>query len=171
MQPSLDGRHAYERQNLHSASSVPVQTREPAVCRKGNRTFSEPIMFAMVGVLNTLVDLVLFWFLVSFAVHPLLANVVSYGIGSVNSYFLNSRVTFRQRGAQQKSALATNRVLAFLGVKIVTLALSTATLSLALLFEADVPAKVISIGVTFGAAYFLTSRLAFAGRRKCASEA
>ncbi len=127
------------------------------------RAVAEPVMFALVGALNTLIDMAMFWLLVSFALHPLLANMVSYSTAAVNSYILNGHVTFRHRHAVPASAPSANRLLAFIAVKAVTLAISTACLSLALIFLPNLAAKAMSIGVTFAAAYVLTSRLVFVG--------
>ena len=46
--------------------------------------------FGLVGVLNTLIDIALFWLLYSvFGVPYLVANVLSFGAGMLNSFVMN----------------------------------------------------------------------------------
>jgi len=63
---------------------------------------TQPAKYALVGVLNTLVDLavlnLVFWALSpGRAVGIAAINVVSYGCGMVNSYIWNARLTFASR--------------------------------------------------------------------------
>jgi putative flippase GtrA len=57
--------------------------------------------FALVGVLNTGVDLVVYSGLIFASLHPVPANVVSFLVANLQSYFVNARFTF---GANGKSA-------------------------------------------------------------------
>lgn len=57
--------------------------------------------FALVGVLNTGVDLVVYTGLVFASLHPVPANVASFLVANLQSYFVNARFTF---GANGKSA-------------------------------------------------------------------
>ncbi|MCI1857127.1 MAG: GtrA family protein [Sporolactobacillus sp.] len=60
------------------------------------KTIKQALLFGMVGVLNTAVDMVVFFLLVHFlSVYYLLAQVLSYSAGTVNSYLWNSMMTFR----------------------------------------------------------------------------
>ncbi len=52
--------------------------------------------FAIVGILNTSIDFLVFFVLVHFAAVPYLwANFFSYCVATINSYYLNRRWTFR----------------------------------------------------------------------------
>lgn len=55
------------------------------------------LLFAAVGVLNTVVDITAFWMLVSIGASPFIANPVSFALGAANSLLLNHAVTFRGR--------------------------------------------------------------------------
>ena len=137
--------------------------RSPATSRSTVERLLElvetPALFAMVGASNTVVDLLVFWVLSEMAqVPPLLANVVSYSLGAVNSFTLNKLLTFRDRDTRRSSM---EQLLAFAVVKLVCLALSSLVLVLALLFMASLAAKLVSIVVTFVFAYMLSSRLVF----------
>jgi putative flippase GtrA len=61
----------------------------------------QAVRFGLVGVLNTGVDLGLFFLLTHgltfFARQPVLAKAVSYSVGLLNSYFINRAWTFRSR--------------------------------------------------------------------------
>lgn len=54
--------------------------------------------FAVVGVANTLIDIVAFAALVAIAVPPLVANVVAWLIAVTFSYAVNSRWSFERDG-------------------------------------------------------------------------
>jgi len=86
----------------------------------------QPAKYALVGVLNTLVDLavlnLLFWvFSPGHSAGIAAINVVSYGCGMVNSYLWNSRWTFASH--QWRSADVIAR---FAAVMIVAWAINTA---------------------------------------------
>ena len=52
------------------------------------------IKFGLVGVLNTLVDFLVYQLLVYLGLHYAPAQCISYTCGLLNSYFFNSRWTF-----------------------------------------------------------------------------
>jgi len=54
--------------------------------------------FYGVALLNTLIDVALFYLLSRAGVAYLVAQVLSYGTGALNSYVLNRAVTFGRRG-------------------------------------------------------------------------
>jgi len=58
----------------------------------------QPIKFAAVGVLNTAVDFLVFFILNTlFGINRFIAQFFSYGAGIANSYFFNSRFTFKSQ--------------------------------------------------------------------------
>jgi len=59
------------------------------------RSLLQFIMFAGIGVLNTAVDVAVYWLLLQLSVPYLLANIAAYSAGMLNSYIWNSAVTFR----------------------------------------------------------------------------
>ncbi|GGL45417.1 GtrA family protein [Sporolactobacillus putidus] len=59
------------------------------------RWVKQAAVFGTVGVLNTAVDFIVFVLLTHFLfVFYVFAQILSYGAGMLNSYFLNSRFTF-----------------------------------------------------------------------------
>lgn len=56
------------------------------------------IKFGIVGVSNTIISYVVYALLVYLGMHYLLANVISYFAGVVNSFFWNSRYVFKTQG-------------------------------------------------------------------------
>lgn len=128
------------------------------------RRIPEPVMFALVAAATTLLDVLLFWVLIDGGVHPLLANVASYGSVSVINYALNGRLTFARRGAASAGLGSLRRMAAFAVVKLATLAVSTAALAAALVWLPPLAAKGASIVVTFGVSFLLSSRLVFVAR-------
>ncbi|GLX71432.1 GtrA family protein [Paenibacillus glycanilyticus] len=65
------------------------------VGKKRLGAFKQFIMFNMVGLLNTLVDFIVYSVLVWAGLYVLPAQVISYSAGMVNSYALNSLFTFK----------------------------------------------------------------------------
>jgi len=53
------------------------------------------IKFGIVGVSNTLIFLVIYYCLVYFGVHYLIANLIAFILSVVNAYFWNSRFVFK----------------------------------------------------------------------------
>ncbi len=87
---------------------------------------TQPAKYALVGVLNTLLDLavlnLLFWaFSPGRAIGIAAINVVSYGCGIVNSYIWNARWTFASRRWQSAETIAS-----FTAVMIVAWGINTA---------------------------------------------
>ncbi|WP_336776654.1 GtrA family protein [Paenibacillus sp. MMO-58] len=60
------------------------------------------VLFNMIGLLNTLVDFVVYSMLVWAGLYVLPAQVISYSAGMVNSYVLNSLITFK--GASKRDS-------------------------------------------------------------------
>ena len=81
------------------------------------------LKFALVGVLNTLVDFLVFQLLNLTLGWTYLAQVIGYSAGVLNSYFWNSRWTFRKE--HQRSA---REAAAFVVVNLVSLGVSLGVL-------------------------------------------
>ena len=122
------------------------------------RRLLRPATFGAIGVLNTLIDFLVFWALLDL-MPPLLANVVSFSVGAINSFVLNTVVTFRDRKANPR--LSPRRALGFASVTLGCLALSSGTLFLLLHVLPVLYAKAVSTIATFAAGYILNDRLVF----------
>ncbi len=84
------------------------------------------LKFVLIGVMNTLIDLGIYTLLTAVIGVPLIpANIVSYTCGVLNSYFWNSRWTFKQ--TQKRTVLT---FVLFIIVNLVSLGVSTLVLSL-----------------------------------------
>lgn len=120
--------------------------------------FGRPARFAVVGVTNTLVDIGVFATLIATtAVSPTFANVAGYSAGIANSYVLNRNWTFRDARASAWSRELTR----FVGVNIAAMGLSTFVVwALAPVFG-PVPAKLVSVAVTFAFSYTLSRIVVF----------
>lgn len=75
------------------------------------KTVKQFLIFALVGVSNTAVDVIIFGLLLQLSVYYVIAHILSYGAGMLNSYWWNSRVTFRtpKQTDQSQSAKRINR--------------------------------------------------------------
>lgn len=95
---------------------------------KLKKLFFQAVKFGLVGVINTLVDYgvyTLLLFVPFFKENYVLAQVLGYSAGLINSLVLNKRWTFSQREPMTKGQLAS-----FLLVNLVALAVSTGILIL-----------------------------------------
>ena len=77
------------------------------------------IKFGLVGVLNTLVDFLVYQLLVYLGLHYAPAQCISYTCGLLNSYFFNSRWTFGKGKRYTK-----REFVAFVAVNLVSLSIS-----------------------------------------------
>lgn len=87
------------------------------------RTILQFIQFNIVGVLNTLVDFVVFQILNLLLGWTYVAQVISYSCGVVNSYIWNSSWTFRAERTRSP-----REMIAFLAVNLVSLCVSLGVL-------------------------------------------
>ena len=95
---------------------------------KLKKLFFQAVKFGLVGVVNTLVDYGVYTLLLLipfFKENYVLAQVLGYSAGLINSLVLNKRWTFSQREPMTKGQLAS-----FLLVNLVALAVSTGILVL-----------------------------------------
>ena len=91
------------------------------------KLIQQGIKFALVGAINTLVDIGVFYLLtllVFFQTHYVIANMLSYGCGVANSLFMNKRFTF-----QEKGKMGGKRVALFILINLLSWGVSSALLS------------------------------------------
>ncbi|MGC5771891.1 GtrA family protein [Paenibacillus pabuli] len=79
------------------------------------------LKFGIVGVLNTVVDAMVFTLLAAAGTTALIAQVISYSCGVMNSYWWNGRWTFQNAGRQGKKT----EIMRFVITNLVVLALSS----------------------------------------------
>ena len=105
------------------------------------KSFFQLIKFGMVGVMNTLVDFIVYQLLVYFGLHYAAAQCISYSCGLLNSYFFNSRWTFKETKKYTKQEFAR-----FILVNLISLGISVLLLRLCyevLGITSDLVAKLI----------------------------
>ena len=116
------------------------------------------LKFGLVGIANTALDFALFSSLTlaaGWAAVP--ANVASYCAGIALSFVLNRAWTFRDRHRRQ----TLSQLLLFAAGSLVALGLSTAVVALLAGTWGPLPAKVVSIGVTFAWNYVFSNFIVF----------
>ena len=120
---------------------------------KMKKLFAQGAKFALVGVINTLVDAAVYFLLrllPFFSEYYLAAQAISYTCGVINSLFMNKKFTFKEKGP-----MGARRVIAFFAVNLVSLGVSMAVIYLCkeqLLFGEVVSkgiATIFSMGVNF----------------------
>ncbi|HXE96325.1 MAG TPA: GtrA family protein [Dongiaceae bacterium] len=117
-------------------------------------SIGEFIKFALVGLLNTGVDVAIFFLLTRFGMPYVAAQIVSYSCGAANSYLLNKFWTFRSCGLSYSEIVRFTTVnLISLGISVVVLSLLHGTAGL------DLPAAKGGATVCALAANFLGNKL------------
>ncbi len=131
------------------------QALERSLAKHGAR----PLRFALVGVVNTGIDVGVFAILFyGFGWALLLANAASFIIAVANSYALNKAWTFKDTS---RGRAAVRRGLAFLAVAVVGLGLASVTIWLAALAVPAILAKLAAVGVSFAWNYWASARFVF----------
>lgn len=92
--------------------------------RRHRHSLGEFIKFALVGLLNTGVDVAIFFLLTRLGVTYVAAQTVSYSCGAANSYLLNKFWTFRSSG------LSYAEIVRFVTVNLISLGISIVVLRL-----------------------------------------
>lgn len=100
--------------------------------------------FAVVGILNSVVDFTAFAALTALAVHPLLANVLAWGVAVTFSFAVNSRWTF-----ERATTFGVRSAFLRFALSGAAISLGSSTLAVVLLppFTGLLPAKIIGIAV------------------------
>ncbi|MDU3724375.1 MAG: GtrA family protein [Clostridium celatum] len=108
-----------------------------------SKDFFNFIKFAIVGVLNTLLNWIIFFVLSGMGVYYIVANVIAYTVATAHSYFWNSIWVFKYtEGSKAKASIK------FIILNIVGLILNTSILFLLVdLFNIN---KFISLILTTG---------------------
>lgn len=103
------------------------QAQAQAALKKTTLQF---VLFGLVGVLNTAVDLFVYWALLQLSVYYIAANVLSYAAGMLNSYVWNKYLTFRSKEKKESGKRERGTLLRFLLWNSVTLLLSSGLIAL-----------------------------------------
>ncbi|MFR1077492.1 MAG: GtrA family protein, partial [Romboutsia timonensis] len=81
------------------------------------------IKFGMVGVINTLVNWIIFFILNALGMYYILANIIAYILGTVNSYLWNTLWVFKY-----KDKTSTETTIKFIILNLIGLGLNTGIL-------------------------------------------
>lgn len=125
------------------------------------------LRFGGVGLVNTVADFAVFWALTALGAAPVAANGAGFVASNLQSYLLNSRITFRVDG--RAAAISLIGYGKFLLAH--TMSLVVSTLLIVALAEriGALPAKGAAIGVAFLWNYATSAAIVFA-RRGAATE-
>lgn len=119
--------------------------------------------FAMVGIVNTVVDFSIFWSTATYLHWPLIpANVLAWLVAVSCSYVLNSFITF---GPESGRILRWRDYASFAASGVAGMVSSTATLFALSYFVPVLVAKLLSIAVSFGVNFSLSHFVVFRVRR------
>jgi putative flippase GtrA len=123
------------------------------------------IKFGLVGVVNTSIDFIIYALLTHINLNYIAAQCISYSAGVLNSYMMNRKWTFNQKGKGSKREFFT-----FFGVNLITLVMTTFLLTVFYkwlgmsLIISKLLVTVISVGINYiGTKTFVFTKLK--GRR------
>ena len=129
----------------------------------GRAVSLKALSFAMVGVVNTLIDLGLFLVAYNIFRLPLIAaNVLAWLIAVSGSYVMNSFITF---AAESGRVLRLRDYLGFVGSGLAGFIANTATVVIGSFFVPVMVAKAIAIGVSFLVNFSLSHFVVFPTHR------
>ena len=126
--------------------------------------------FALIGVINSLIDFAVFLFTLRYVTEPLpgerldliAANVLAWVVAMSGSYIMNSYDTF---AAESGRKLRWKSFFAFAASGILGVVANTATLLIAAEFMPVIPAKILAIGVGFLVNFSMSHFVVFRPRK------
>ncbi len=115
------------------------------------------ILYCLIGVINTGVDLGIFTLLQYLGLHYLIANIISYHCGIVCSFLLNRMVNFKVKDKPMR------RFLSFYGISLLAVAVSEGMLYLfvSVMGLHSVVAKIISMVIIAICQFLFVKRFTF----------
>jgi putative flippase GtrA len=130
----------------------------PLALRKGSVPM-KAISFGLVGVVNTLADLGVFWIALKVMGLPLLlANLIAWLVAVSGSYILNCFTTF---AAESGRKLALRKYAAFIASGVAGFVAGSATLVIAAMLVPILVAKLFAIAVSFALNFLLSHFVIF----------
>jgi putative flippase GtrA len=127
------------------------------------------VSFGLIGAINTLVDVVVFWIaLTQIGLTPLLANLMSWFVAVSGSYFMNCFTTFAAESGR-KASLRTYT--GFVASGIAGFVVSSAALLIAAMFVSILAAKLVAVAASFAVNFSLSHFVIFRPRLRSNEEA
>ena len=116
------------------------------------------IKFGLVGVLNTIINWILFILLNSMGVYYIISNIIAYSISTLNSYLWNSKWVFKYTGDNVNQT-----TFKFITLNIIGLVLNTINLFLLvdIIKLPKIIALIIATGVVMILNYFINKLWVF----------
>ena len=98
---------------MNDQEQAAVRATDTSAKSNRRKSVKQFIIFAIVGVSNTAVDFIIFWLLIQLSVHYIIANIVAYSMGMLNSYIWNNAITFRSND-RHRDIIAVKRMIRFI---------------------------------------------------------
>lgn len=115
---------------------------------KISNEFKRFVKFGIVGVINTLLNWIIFFMLNSVGIYYIISNVIAYSIATINSYFWNSKWVFKYE--KDKKAIV---FLKFILLNLFGLTLNT--IILFVLVDKFMLDKILALVITTGIVMFI----------------
>ena len=115
--------------------------------------------YGVVGVLNTGIDVALFFALINYAnLEPVVATVISYSVAAANSFTINRLWTFSGRSTSGSTLREAGM---FAGVTLLGVAVQALTLAVVEPLAGVIAAKACATLTAFAATFWLNKRVTF----------
>ena len=138
--------------------TLPFSETQKRALEKGS-VLMKAISFGLVGVVNTLVDLGVFWIALKIIGLPLLlANLLAWFVAVSGSYILNCFTTF---AAESGRKLEPRKYASFIASGIAGFVGGTATLAIGAIFVPILVAKLVAIAISFALNFSLSHFVIF----------
>lgn len=125
------------------------------------KTAKQLTKFGLVGILNTLVSLIIYYFLVFLNLNYIIANIIGYFLSSVMGYFLNKVWVFNAK--RQKIISSSIRYYIVYGISLV-INVSSMYLWVNILYISKIVAPVLTMFLTVPFNYIFNKIWTFNGR-------
>ena len=137
-------------------------SRDRFASRSKRRLLAKVAIFGAIGMLSTIVDFCVFWFVAVDAALPLiLANLAAWLVAVSFSYVMNSVITFATESGRK---LTLKAYLGFVAAGVFGFVASSIVLVLAAPHTSILIAKLLAIGVSFGVNFSMSHFVVFRGR-------
>ena len=135
-----------------------------------NNAAKKPLIFAVIGAANTLLDIVLLLILSSSGVNRVVANTISTGVAFCFSFFMNRRYTFQSSSTHLVREMVLFILVTLFGLWVIqNIIIALLSPQLAVWFQlspevATIGAKLVATAVSLVWNYVLYDKLVFRSR-------
>lgn len=154
---------------MRTPSNARNSRDRPTLASRKSSVRLKAVSFGLIGAVNTLVDLVIFWIaLTLIGLTPLLANLLSWFVAVSGSYFMNCFTTFAAKSGRR---VTIRTYTGFVASGVAGFVMSSAALIIGAMFVSILAAKLVAVAVSFAVNFSLSHFVIFRPRLRSNEEA